>query len=355
MTGRARQANDRPRGIAGPKAEKTVSFALQGGGAHGAFTWGVLDAVLEDGRLAIEAISGTSAGAMNAVVMTEGFLEGGIDGARAQLETFWRRVSRDGSLPDVQRSLMEKVLGFWNGEEGPGLLWFDVVSRVASPYDLNPLNLNPVRGVLEDLIDFEKVRACEDVRLFIAATNVRTGKIKVFEGRELTADHVMASACLPMVFQTVEIDGTPYWDGGYMGNPALYPLFYSTASDDVILVQINPIERKETPRSARDIQNRLNEITFNSSLLRELRAIDFVTRLIDSGKLSKDDYKRVLMHRIDADSIAEHVTAASRLTAEWSLFVNLRDHGRKAARAWLKKNYDAIGARGTLDLRETVD
>jgi len=228
MSGRARKRAEGPAGglpgIAGPKAEKGICLALQGGGAHGAFTWGVLDALLEDGRLAIEAMSGTSAGAMNAVVMTQGFIEGGIEGARRHLETFWRRVSRDAALPPLQRSLVDRMLGIWGGgDEPPGLLWFDMVSRFASPYDFNPLNINPLRDLIEELIDFEKVRACNSVSLFIAATNVRTGKIKVFERPELTADHIMASACLPMVFQAVEIDGVPYWDGGYMGNPALFP------------------------------------------------------------------------------------------------------------------------------------
>ena len=353
---RARKPAGKPAGgfagIAGPKAEKGICLALQGGGAHGAFTWGVIDALLEDGRLAIEAISGTSAGAMNAVVMTQGFIEAGIDGARRDLETFWRRVSRDGALSPLQRSLVDRMLGIWGGgDEPPGLLWFDMVSRFASPYDFNPLNINPLRDLIEELIDFEKVRACNSVSLFIAATNVRTGKIKVFERPELTADHIMASACLPMVFQAVEIDGAPYWDGGYMGNPALFPLFYSAASDDVLLVQINPIEREETPRSAREIQNRLTEITFNATLLREMRAIEFVTRLIDEGKLSKDEYKRVLMHRIDADLLMKRVTAASRLSADWSLLQRLADFGRQAARKWLKENYDAVGVRSTLDLR----
>lgn len=355
MTGRAhREAGGPPRGIAGPKAEKTVCLALQGGGAHGAFTWGVVDALLEDGRLAFEAISGTSAGAMNAVVMAEGFIEGGVEGARRQLETFWRRVSLDGAMSSVHRTLVDKLMGFWNVDDSPGFVWADLMSRVTSPYEVNPLNINPLKSLLDELIDFEKVRTTNDTALFIAATNVRTGKIRVFERRELTSDHVMASACLPTVFQAVEIDGTPYWDGGFMGNPALFPLFYEAASDDILLVQINPIERKETPRTARDIQNRLTEITFNSSLLREMRAIDFVTRLIDEGKLPKDDYKRVLMHRIDGGEALNAITASSRLTPDWDFLKHLRDLGRRTAHAWLKKNYDAIGKRSTVDIGETI-
>jgi len=343
------------KGLAGPKAEKAVSLALQGGGAHGAFTWGVLDAILEDGRLAIEAMSGTSAGAMNAVVLAEGWIEGGAEGARKNLETFWRAISVDGKYGGSERSLIDTMLGAWGGSgTPPGLLWLEMFQKVASPYDINPLNINPLRGVLADLIDFDKVRACDAVRLFIAATNVRTGKIKVFNGPELTADHVMASACLPMLFQAVEIKGQAYWDGGYMGNPALFPLFYETHCDDVLLVQINPLERDELPTKAREIQDRLNEITFNGSLLRELRAIDFVNRLVDAGKLPVDEYKRVLMHRIDGGRALAELTSSSRMNAEWDFLLSLRDMGRAAAKRWLKRNYQAIGTTGTLDLKEAI-
>ena len=352
MTGRKKAAHHLL-GLAGPKAEKSVSLALQGGGAHGAFTWGVLDAILEDGRLAIEALSGTSAGAMNAVVLSEGWIDGGADAARAKLEAFWRAISVDGKYGGSERSLIDTMLGAWGGANGapPGMIWFEMFSKVASPYDVNPLNINPLRGVIADLIDFDKVRACTQVKLFIAATNVRSGKIKLFNGPELTADHLMASACLPMLFQAVEIGKEAYWDGGYMGNPALYPLFYEAAGDDILLVQINPLLRKDLPTKARDIQDRLNEITFNASLMRELRAIDFVNRLIDGGKLPKDEYKRVLMHRIDGGPPLAEMTSSSRLNSDWDFLLRLRDIGRAAARRWLKRNYEAIGKVGTLDLK----
>jgi NTE family protein len=349
MSGRARRANGELRGLAGPKAQKTVSLALQGGGAHGAFTWGVLDALLEDGRLAIEAISGASAGAMNAIVLVEGWLEGGPEAARAQLETFWRRVSLDGSFSSVQRGLFDRLIGYWSSQ-----LWTDVLARTFSPYETNPLNINPLRDAIADLIDFERVRSCEGVHVFVTATNVWTGKVAVFRRPELTPDHVMASACLPTVFQAVEIDGQPYWDGGYMGNPALFPIFYEVASDDILLVQINPVERRETPRSAAEIHNRLNEIIFNGNILRELRAIEFVTRLIDEGKLSPDEYKRVLMHRIDGTGSLDDYAASSRLNAEWEFFQRLRDAGRKAFRTWMKAHYSAVGVRATLDLKAAV-
>lgn len=351
MTGRAKTISHPVRGLQGPNAEKTISLALQGGGAHGAFTWGVLDHLLEDGRLTVEAITGTSAGSMNAVVLFEGWLEGGRDGAREQLRRFWKRVSLDGVLSPIQRSLFDRLLSFWSIGGSTTHLWFDAWSRVASPYDLNPLDINPLRDALNELIDFGRVRACKDAKLFIAATNVWTGKIRVFTGPELTVDHVLASACLPMIFKAVEIDGEPYWDGGYTGNPALFPLFYEIETDDIVLVQINPIERRSTPRTAHEIQSRLTEITFNAHLLQELRAIEFVTKLIDEGKLSTQDYKRVLMHRIHGGQELDEFTAASRLSAKWEFFKELRDLGRAAARNWLSENYQNIGQKGTLDLR----
>ncbi len=344
-SGTARRRAGEPGGLAGPRAEKTVSLALQGGGAHGAFTWGVLDALLEDGRLAVEAITGASAGAMNAVVMVEGWLAGGIDGARSQLETFWRRASLDGSLSPTQRRLLGLVLGFWSKA------WTDVVAPSLSPYQTNPLNINPLRDAIDALIDFGRVRACTDVEIFISATNVWTGKVAIFKTPELTADHLMASGCLPTVFQAVEIDGVPHWDGGYMGNPALFPLFDETTTDDILLVQINPVERRETPRTAREIHDRLNEISFNGTLLRELRAVAFVTQLIEEGKLSPDDYRNVHLHRIDGSGVLDDHEASSKGKAEWDYFVQLRDDGRRTAQSWLATNYEAIGVRGTLDLQ----
>jgi len=348
MTGRARRREGPTGGLAGPRAQKTVSLALQGGGAHGAFTWGVLDALLEDGRLAVEAITGASAGAMNAVVMVEGWLGGGIDGARSQLETFWRRASLDGSLSPAQRALLGLMLGFWSKA------WTNVIAPRFSPYRTNPLNINPLRDAIEALIDFDRVRACNDIALFVSATNVWTGKVAIFKTQELTADHLMASACLPTVFQAVEIDGVPYWDGGYMGNPALFPLIYESVTDDILLVQINPLERRQTPRTAREIHDRLNEITFNGNLLRELRAVAFVKRLIEEGKLSPDEYKNVHLHRIDGTGVLDDHEASSKRKAEWDFFVQLRDAGRRTAQCWLAAHYGEIGVRGTLDLESAL-
>lgn len=350
MAGHSASKPGKVLGLAGPKAEKTVSLALQGGGAHGAFTWGVLDYLLEDGRLAIEAITGASAGAMNAVVLAEGWLEGGPDGARRQLRQFWKQVSLDGGFSPAQRSLFDHFLSYWGGARASAQLWTGALSNMTSPYDLNPLDINPLRDALSALIDFDRVRSCREVKLFISATNVWTGKIRVFSAHELTVDHVLASACLPTVFKAVEIEGEPYWDGGYTGNPALFPLFYEAQSDDILLVQINPVERRSTPRTAEEIRSRLTEITFNANLLYELRAIGFVRRLIDEGKLSTDEYKRVLMHRIHGGAKLDAYAASSRLNARWDFFKTLKDLGRSAARDWLRTNYQALGHESTLDL-----
>lgn len=330
---------------------KPINLALQGGGAHGAFTWGVLDALLADERVVIEALSGTSAGAMNAVVLAEGLERGGKEAAREALHDFWFAVSEAGRTSPIQRSPFNVLLGDWSLDNSPTYLMFDLLSRIASPYDMNPLNLNPLKDLLERKVSFERVRRCDKVKLFISATNVETGRAKVFERGELTADMVMASACLPFMFQAVEIDGVPYWDGGYMGNPVLYPFFSRCLSNDIVVVQINPILRPGAPKTAHGILNRVNEITFNASLLREYRAIDFVTRLLDQGHLDPEHYHRMLLHRIEAEEDLNPLGSSSKMNAEWPFLEHLFAVGQRAATAWLDRNHAAIGQRTTLDLR----
>lgn len=340
------------RSLAGPRAEKTVALALQGGGAHGAFTWGVLDALIEDGRLAFEAVTGASAGAMNAVVLVDGWVAGGPDGAREALSRFWHEASLDGGLGPVQRGVFDHLFEVWS--QNP-IVDFWARALKTSPYVSNPLNVNPLRKALAKHVDFERLRAADTAGIYVSATNVWTGKLAVFERQSLSVDHLMASACLPTVFQAVEIDGVPYWDGGYLGNPPIYPLFHGAQTRDVVLVQINPVERRETPRSREEIQDRLNEITFNANLMRELRAIDFVERLIDDGVLGRNDYHRMLVHRIDGTGGLDDYSASSRLDARLGMFERLRDKGRAAAKAWLDENYDGIGRTCTLDLKATYD
>jgi NTE family protein len=332
-------------------AKKKVDLALQGGGAHGAFTWGVLERLLEDDRLEIEAISGTSAGAMNAVVAADGMMKNGRDGAREALGTFWKSVSQSALHSPYKRTFYDVMVGNWNLDHSPGYLFSDLLSRVASPYELNPLNINPLKDFLVETINFERVRGCNKMKLFIAATCVQTGKVRIFDRAQLTPDVVMASACLPSLYQAVTIDGQDYWDGGYSGNPPLYPFAYRCTAADVIIVQINPMNRRETPNTAREILNRVNEITFNANLLHELRAIDFVARMLDEGSLDPKRYKKIRIHAIAAEKKFEHLNASSKLNAEWDFFRHLHDIGRQVADDWLKTNYAAVGQRSTLDLQ----
>ena len=332
-------------------APKRINLALQGGGAHGAFTWGVLDRILEDGRLEIAAISGTSAGAMNAVALADGFTAGGPDGARAKLENFWQTMSEGAKNSPIKRAPIDVMMGYWSLDRSMGYQMMDAMSRMFSPYQLNPMNMNPLRDVLEKCVDFTCVQSCNSIKLFISATNVETGKVKVFDSRLLTVDMVMASACLPNVFQAVMIDGVPYWDGGYMGNPALFPFHSGTDTADIIVVKINPLERKCVPRTAQDIQNRVAEISFNSSLLKELRAIDFVARLIDEGKLDEAQYRRERIHIIENEGALMKLGASSKMNAEWAFLTHLRDLGRETAAGWLDRHCGDIGVRATIDLR----
>ncbi len=331
---------------------KPVNIALQGGGAHGAFTWGVLDRILEDGRLSIAGVSGTSAGAMNAVALADGYTRDGPEGARAALENFWRCMSEGAKNSPLRRTPFDMLTDHWGLEHNPVYHAMDALSRLASPYQLNPMNINPLRDLLEDSIDFDMVRKCTAFKLFISATNVENGKVKVFPRETLTADMVMASTCLPLMFQAVEIDGVPYWDGGYMGNPALFPFHGKTGTDDIVVIQINPIERKGTPRTPQEIMNRINEISFNGSLLKELRAIDFVDRLICEGKLSRDDYRQVRVHIVENQAELKPLGASSKMNTEWAFLTKLRDIGRETASRWLDETVPFIGKRGTVDLRQ---
>ncbi len=334
--------------------KKRINLALQGGGALGAFTWGVLDHLLEDGRLEIEGISGASAGAVNAILLADGLARGGPDEARKRLADFWRAASMGGNLPDVQRRAVDRLFSFWPVESTPVGLWMKTLSRYMSPYDFNPLNINPLKDLIERFVDFEKVRTCRDIKLFVSATNVQTGHLRVFTREEMTSDMIVASACLPHLFRAVEIDGVPYWDGGYVGNPAIYPLVGATTTENLLLVQINPVERKDVPKTQAEIVARINEITFNSSLMSELRGISFVGELIDQGKLPRGtgpgQYRRMNIHRVALDSTAQKLTDAGRLNTDYDFFELLRENGRRAARRFLDAHYKDIGVRSSIDL-----
>jgi NTE family protein len=333
---------------------KKINLALQGGGAHGAFTWGVLDSLLADPRIEIEGISGASAGAINAVMLADGLARGGPQEARKRLADVWRAVSSNGDLSDLQRTVANKLLSLVPYEGSPAQVWLNAFTSLLTPYDFNPLNINPLKGIVERFVDFDALRASGGLKLFISATNVFTGRLRIFPREKVTAEVIMASACLPMVFQAVEIDGIPYWDGGYMGNPAIFPFFRTTDADDVVIVAINPVERRMTPRTQAEILNRIDEITFNSSLIAEYRAIDFVTRLIDQGKLARGqgpgEYRRINVHRIALESAFKELTADTKLDSDFAFFELLRDGGQRAGRDFLSKHFDDLGVRSTVDL-----
>lgn len=333
---------------------KPVALALQGGGAHGAFTWGVLDALLADGRVRIEAISGTSAGAMNAAAVAQGLLRNGPDGARAALDTFWGRVSDYAYLSPIRRTPLQRWLGQWNVDLSPGYLWTEAVETLFAPAQVNPLGYNPLRPILEETIDPAAVRASPEPDLFICATHVPTGKLKVFRRNEFSIDALLASSCLPQLFPTVEIGGEPYWDGGYMGNPSVIPLLQDAATSDVVLVQVNPFRRDEVPRTPVQITNRLNEIAFNSALRHELQAVAFIGKLLEAGHISPlpvGGYlvRPIRLHRIAAEDQMRALGVGSKLNTERDFLLHLRQIGHQAATAWLESTFDALGQRATYE------
>jgi NTE family protein len=333
---------------------KKINLALQGGGSHGAFTWGVLDHLLSDGRLEVTGISGASAGALNAVMVADGLARGGPEEARKRLAAFWRAASAGGDLPPIQRALTDRLFSMMPMAAGPVQNWFEAMSHYFSPYELNPLNINPLSELIERFVDFKAIRANTGLPLYIATTNVHTGRLKIFANNTITADVVMASAALPFLFRAVEIDGVPYWDGGYMGNPAIFPFLQTTEAEDVLVVQINPVSRTTTPRTSSEIINRLNEITFNSALISELRTMDFVNQLIDDGRLprgmGKDQYRRLNIHRIDLGGLATRLAASSKMKTDFDFFELLHRAGMRAAKKFLDEHFNDIGKQSTIDL-----
>jgi NTE family protein len=329
---------------------KHINVALQGGGSHGAYAWGVLDRLLAEPRIKIEAISGTSAGAMNGVLVADGLTEGGPARARAQLQTFWKDVSDNAAGSPLQRTVWDKWLSDWSLDNNPAFAAYDLMTRMVSPYQFNPMNYNSLRDLVLRHVDFKRLQSTDVLKLYVSATNVETGRVKVFQGHELTIDAIMASACLPSVFQAVEIGGVPYWDGGYVGNPTLEPFIDGCASADLLLVQINPLFRAGTPKSAIGIQDRLNEITFNASLMHELAHIETINRLIRRGHLKGSNYRELYLHRIGGGVDLSVLTASSKLNAEWDFLCHLRDLGIAATEHWLAAHYDQLGHMATMDI-----
>jgi NTE family protein len=307
---------------------------------------------LEDERIAVEGIVGTSAGAMNAAVTAYGLVAGGNEGARKALRRFWEAVAERGAFSVMQPSWLDQLIGPGNLDYSPGWIAMDMMSRVFSPYQMNPANLHPLRDILEEQIDFEALRRSDKVKLFVCASNVRTNRLRVFEHGDISIDAVIASSCLPSLFQAVEINGDHYWDGGYMGNPPIFPLIYNCTSADVVLIMINPIETKQVPQTAQAILDRINTLSFNSSLMREMRAINFVNRLVDKGFDEGGRLKKMLIHCIDAEEEMSNLGVSSKLNVR-SEFLNwLFELGRSRADIFLRDHFDKIGRESSTSIEE---
>jgi len=340
--------------VAKPATTRRVNLALQGGGTHGAFTWGVLERLLEDDRLEFDGVSGTSAGAINAAILVQGLAEGGREGAIRALEKLWNDVAARLAVSPLRNTPFEKALWGYDLTYSFAYQAFDTLTRVFSPYQFNPfpVEFNPLRQVIADNLDAERLRRDpKAIRLFISATNVRTGKPRVFTRPEVTPDVLLASACLPNIFRAVEIDGEAYWDGGYLGNPALWPFYYERGAPDIVLVQINAILRPDLPTTPSDIMNRLNEITFNASLMAEMRAIDFVQRLLDAGRLEQPRYRRIFLHVIEDEERMREFKLSTKLNGDREFLQALRRYGREAADRFLSEHFDSLGRESTLDIR----
>jgi len=333
------------------KKQKYTHLALQGGGAHGAFAWGVIDKLLEDGRLIFDGICATSAGSMNAISLVNGLIKDGIDGGRQGMHDFWLEVSRrsgqNSNFTSNPLHLNIKHLAFD---------YMDSLTHLVSPYQFNTLNYNVLRNILTEQIDFERIKRNKMHCLFLTATKVQSGRVKVFTNKDMSVDTVLASACLPYLFQAVKVEDHYYWDGGYSGNPAIFPLFYHEESktNDVVIIHINPIKRSKLPTQAGEIMNRINEITFNSSLLKEFRAIAFVNKMIKDDWL-KDEHKHkvkeIYVHSVRADEALQGFDVSTKMDTEWEFLKYLRDMGRIEAERWLQYNFDAINKRSTVDLQ----
>jgi NTE family protein len=329
--------------------QKIINLALQGGGSHGAFTWGVLDRLLEDERLCFDGITATSAGAVNAVVLADGLAAGGRAEAKKALRTYWQKVSSLASWSVFQASPFDKANPDFGLEHSPGYLFMESMTYFASPYQMNPFKYNPLKDLLADSIDFKRVREQKLLKLFICATNVQTAKVKIFEGKELDVGHVLASTCLPLMMHAVEVDGEYYWDGSFAGNPAIFPLFYECEAADILMVHITPAERPEVPTTSPSIMNRMQEISFNTALIREMRMIAYLNKLIDAGKI--DGGKRTRIHLIEAEDLIRSLSWSSRLNGDWNFRTHLHGMGRARADKWLAANFDHIGVESTVDLQ----
>lgn len=331
---------------------KRVGVALQGGGAHGAFTWGVLDRLLEVDDLVADAMCGTSAGAVNAVTCAYGLHVGGPKKAKELLEQLWRKIALTGVF--FKPGMFDKIYGNGDIYNSPGYMFFNNLTQFLSPYNFNPFNYNPLRDILTDLIDFKELQLYNKKKLFICATNVKTNRAKIFSNREITVDAVLASACLPLLFQAVEIDGEYYWDGGYMGNPPIFPLITNTTTHDIVLVKINSLNINSVPTTARDIADRVNEISFNSSLINEMKLIHYRNELLRNGILKVDNKvnREIFVHTISGYDALSQLSYSSKMNTSWEFLLSLKERGRKTASQWLETDFKQVGIKSTFDVEE---
>lgn len=330
---------------------KKIDLALQGGGAHGAFSWGVIDRLLDDNNIEIDGICGTSAGAMNGVCTSYGLNKGGKNLAKHLLVKFWHRISEAGKLSMLQPSWIDKMVSPGNMDYSPMYKMFSMTSENLSPSQFNPLGLNPLEKILNDLIDFDELHRMSPPKLFVCATNVKTCKPKVFGPNEISSKAVLASACLPYLYKAVEIDGEYYWDGGYMGNPPLTPLTKHTeGTDDILLVQINPFNIDVVPSTIEEIKDRVNEISFNSSLTLEIKNLEFINSLVEKGITLDGKLKKINLHSISADNSLGDLNLSSKLNTSWDFLMHLKNLGYAACNTWIENNFDNIGNNSTFKL-----
>jgi len=330
---------------------KKIDLALQGGGAHGAYTWGVIDRLLDEERIEIDGICGTSAGAMNGVCAIYGLKAGGRNLAKHTLVKFWYKISEAGKLSPLQPSWLDMMLSPGNMDFSPIYKMFSMSTETFTPRQLNPLQYNPLEKILNEVINFEELHKINPPKLFVCATNVKTCEPKIFGQQEISAKAILASACLPYLFDAVEIDGEYYWDGGYSGNPIMTPLIENTSgTNDILLVQINPKNIQKKPSSVEEIRDRINELSFNSSLMHELKMIQYQQELLAKGINPDGTLKQIHLHHISADNELSHLNLSSKLNTAWHFIMYLKDLGYKACDKWIESNFDNIGKQSTLKI-----
>jgi NTE family protein len=344
----ARQDNTPP----SQKSPKKIALALQGGGTHGAFTWGVLDAFLEDERFEIEGLSGTSAGGLNAVALIQGHMQDGREGARRELRRLWTAVGDMAQLSPFKNMPFQDFLGNYNLDNTPGYTFMGLLETLFSPYEFNPLNINFFKAFVENFFDCEALRSYQKIKLFLCATQVSSGKLKIFSTQDLSQEVILASACLPYFFQAIEIEGEHYWDGGFVGNPAIYPLIYDCDTPDMVIVQLSAMRREALPRTAHEIRDRHKEITYNACLMREMRSIEFITQLLDKGFLDPQKVKKLFIHLIRDEELFSRLNISSALNGNTSFLEFLFAQGRQSAQAWIKAHYADVGHKTTTNIHQ---